>query len=225
MEYLLTDLNLRHYTMNAVLYTIGYSAFPDPAVFISTLKEYRVDTVIDVRSVPSSSVFPQYDASVLPDRLIQEGITYLSFASEFGERQQDESLYKDGRLDYEAFASTESFRRGISRLEFGLSRDLIPVLMSEDADPASGHRGILVSRALSSLGYQVFHITPAGLKEHKELEEDLIEMAKEKLHADSAQMSFLPTDAAPLPINRQELLELGYRLKNDEIGFPQAKLT
>ena len=204
--------------MKSRLYTIGYAAFPTVSDFISQLKKYCADAVIDVRSVPSSPVFPQFDASSLPDKLISEGISYISFADEFGERQADSSLYRDGRLDFDAFSRTDTFRRGIARLEIGLDKGLTPVLMGEDADPASGHRGILVSRALSSLGYEVMHIVPGGLKPHGQLEEELVAAAAEKIRSQRAQMSLLPSDDPAMP-GRDALLEEGYRMKNREIAF------
>jgi uncharacterized protein (DUF488 family) len=207
--------------MKARLYTIGFAAFPDRTDFLSRLKENGIDAVIDIRSVPRSVILPQFDADTLPDYLFREGITYLSFAREFGEQPEDPAAYRDGRLDFEAFASTEAFCSGIARLEVGLERGLVPALLSEEADPASGHGGILVSRALSMLGYEVIHITPAGLKTHAQLETELISQAREKVLAERAQLSLLPQED-PAPLSSSALLELGYRLKNEQLGSPRV---
>jgi uncharacterized protein (DUF488 family) len=204
--------------MKARLYMIGFAAFPDRTLFLSQLKANGIDAVIDVRSAPRSAILPQFDADRLPDFLFQEGITYLSFAREFGEQPEDSALYKEGLLDYEAFASSEAFRAGITRLEVGLERGLVPVLMDEDADPASAHRGIILSRALSMLGFEVIHITPAGLKTHGQLESELIELARERILARHAQLSLLPQEDH-IPVSSSALLEAGYRLKNEEIGL------
>ncbi len=210
--------------MKARLYTIGFAAFPDRTAFLSMLKANKIDAVIDLRIAPRSAILPQFDADQLQDFLFREGITYLSFAREFGEPQDDLSLHSEGRIAFEAFATTEAFRSGISRLEIGLERGVVPVLMDETADPASGHRGILVSRALSMLGYEVIHIIPDGLKTHAQLEAELIELAAETIRAQQAQLTLLPEENS-CPLTRSDLLELGYRLKSEKIGFQQADFS
>ena len=207
--------------MKARLYTIGFAAFPDRTDFLSRLKANEIDALIDLRGVPRSAILPQFDAEVLQDFLFQEGITYLSFAREFSGPQDDPALSREGCVDFEAFAATEAFRSGVSRLEIGLERGVVPVLMEETADPASGHRGILVSRALSMLGYEVIHITPDGLKTHTQLEAELIDLAAETIRAQQAQLTLLP-DENPHPLTRSDLLELGYRLKSEKSVLQQA---
>ena len=45
--------------MDRLIYTIGYSAFANIDDFLNQLKEYHINVLIDVRSVPVASEFYQ----------------------------------------------------------------------------------------------------------------------------------------------------------------------
>ena len=56
--------------------TIGHST-PSLEDFIKLLKEYGVETVVDVRTIPRSWHVPQFNRESLPKNLLDAGIGYV----------------------------------------------------------------------------------------------------------------------------------------------------
>ncbi|MBQ7618044.1 MAG: DUF488 family protein, partial [Desulfovibrio sp.] len=50
-------------------------------------KENKISDIVDVRSVPYSKRFFNYNADVLKPRLRKDGLRYVNFKDEFGARQ------------------------------------------------------------------------------------------------------------------------------------------
>ena len=88
--------------MRKKIYTIGYSTF-DIHSFMAELKGIGITCVIDVRSVPKSAYYKDFNSDILEGRLKKEGILYRNYAYEFGARQEDKSLYPNGYLDFDFF--------------------------------------------------------------------------------------------------------------------------
>lgn len=75
-----------------LIYTIGYSGFKegDLACFIKTLKDRKIDVLIDVRSDPHSSYFQEYNKERLEPELKKNNIAYRNYHKEFGAKQSGE---------------------------------------------------------------------------------------------------------------------------------------
>ena len=75
-----------------LIYTIGYSGFKegDLACFIKTLKDRKIDVLIDVRSDPHSSYFQEYNKERLELELKKNNIAYRNYHKEFGAKQSGE---------------------------------------------------------------------------------------------------------------------------------------
>ena len=116
-------------------------------------------------------------------------------------------------VDFEEVAKTEGFAKGVSRLVFGMEKDLVPVIMGEAMDPAMCARGLLIARALSHMGYTVKHIMPGGIKDHSELEKSIIDFARIE-RADADQLSLIPEENKGVPASDEDLLSEGYRRLN-----------
>lgn len=72
--------------MNDILYTIGHSQH-DIGYFISMLKTYGINHVLDVRSMPYSQFASNYNRDNIKAVLKMEGIKY-TFMGDFFERDQ-----------------------------------------------------------------------------------------------------------------------------------------
>jgi uncharacterized protein (DUF488 family) len=97
------------------VYTIGYSGFLIND-FISTIKSNNISLIIDVRSQPYSQYFSDYNKEGLQQRLESQGIYYRNYVKEFGARQDERQYYsKNGYLDFELYAKSPSFLKGIER--------------------------------------------------------------------------------------------------------------
>jgi uncharacterized protein (DUF488 family) len=96
------------------LMTIGHSNLPADR-FITLLRDSKVSTVIDVRSVPFSRWCPWFSSKALAARLAANGMAYVALGDALGGRPRDPKLYCDGIADYEAMAEQPEFRAGLAR--------------------------------------------------------------------------------------------------------------
>ena len=76
----------------ADLFTIGY-ANKSLDEFLTILKSYKINCLIDVRSMPLSSQYPEYDENSLKKVLKLNDILYMSFKNEFGARRNEDEVY------------------------------------------------------------------------------------------------------------------------------------
>ena len=149
-------------TGNPVL-TIGHSNHAWEA-FAHLLKQHRVDTLTDVRSVPASRFNPQFNGAVLSASLRNVGVRYTYRGGELGGRPQDPGCYENGRIRYDRMAQTGTFRRGLGLVKAD-ALDHRVVLMCAEKDPLDCHRTLLVARALEADGVDVLHILSDGALE------------------------------------------------------------
>ena len=203
----------------STLYTIGYTSCSSPEEMITTLREHHIQALIDVRSVPYSSYYEQYDKENLRKILKKANIHYGNFRNEFGARQENHAFYKNGRLDFDLFSHSQQFLSGMKRVEDGIHHGYCPVLMCAEKNPITCHRAIMIARKFKEAGYRVIHLLPDGKeKKHEELERDLLNL----YFPDREQISLFDAEG---PQNDQERLRKAYELQNDKIGFQEENLT
>ncbi len=197
--------------MGKRVYTIGYSAF-DIDSFVRALKDYGVNCLIDVRSVPSSSYFPDYNEKALKNRLETERIRYRHYP-EFGARQSEQQYYsQNGYLDFDLYLKSHEFLGGIERVLAGMRMGYCFSLMCAEKDPINCHRAIMVARGFEEAGSNVQHIRVDGdekpfLEDQRELERRLLK----KQGDDPDQISMLETI--------EERIARAYQKQNALIGY------
>lgn len=197
--------------MNETVYSIGYSGFPIVDTFINALVNNGVNVLIDVRSTPYSAYFEKYNKNNIEKALKQAGIYYRNYAKEFGARQEDHSFYKDGRLDFETFATSEQFRQGVEKIENSLAQGYTPCFMCAEKDPVECHRANLVTRAFFDDGYNVIHLMPEGrIKTQEDIELEL-----------KNRLNFFDCEGIQ---DEEKITGLAYKIQNDKIGFKEADL-
>ncbi len=194
--------------MKRTIYTIGYTSFSIDE-FVRVLKRHGIGCVVDVRSVPRSSYYTDYDEVSLKETLRENEILYRNYAREFGARQKDASLYPNGYLDFEKFAASEAFREGLNKVAAGYERGYTFALMCAEKDPFNCHRCILVGRQFKEHGYEVLHLE----QERTETQEDIEDRLLAHYFPNRNQLSLFDTRSD------QELLEEAYRKRNAEIGY------
>lgn len=151
----------------AAIFTIGHST-QSIERFVGLLLEHRVEAIADVRSAPYSRMNPQFNRETLRAALKAVSISYVFLGKELGARSNDPFCYRNGKVDYELLARTESFRIGLERLRRGASTHRV-ALMCAEKDPLDCHRTILVARKLVEQGLLVNHILLNGkLETHDE---------------------------------------------------------
>lgn len=151
--------------MNAIK-TIGHSNNPIER-FVELLKAGGVGLLVDVRSMPYSRRFPQFDKARLGKSLSDSGIDYLWEGAALGGKP------KDGG-SYETLATRPDFQDALGRvIARGAGTTLC--LMCAEKEPLECHRTMLVSRRLAERGVAVEHLLADGtVRPHVQIEEALL---------------------------------------------------
>ena len=186
------------------LYTIGYSQFTLNS-FISILRKYSIDVIVDVRSSPYSKYKPDFNKKSLNSFLKNNGIKYVFLGKECGARYNDSTVYKNGKADYNLISQHKNFLEGIHRITKGLQNYKI-ALMCAEKDPIICHRMILICRNLKKFEVEIIHI----------LEEDYIEPHKE---SEKRLLKLFNLDQQELFRSDQEQLEQAYDQQADKIAY------
>lgn len=201
------------------LYSIGHSSQTQEE-FLALLIQYRINCIVDVRSVPASKYTPQFNEEALKWFLKSQGIQYLHFGDEFGARRTD-CIDKDGQVNFEQAVKTSLFQQGVVRLMKGLGKGYRIALMCSESDPLECHRFSMVSRYFYDQGVDVQHILRDGnLASHAFLEKEMINqlLHSRKYHLPEVDLLFGT-------YSEEEQRKDAYRLKNKEIGYkPELQL-
>ena len=149
------------------LYTIGHGS-RRAEDFLALLKEYGIEYLIDVRSLPYSRFHPKFSQKALKLFLEKNDIRYVFMGDELGGRPVDASCYRQGKVDYEILKTKDFFKKGIERLQTAYNKDINVVIMCSERKPAECHRSRLIGKVLDAEGMVVQHIDETGkLKDQK----------------------------------------------------------
>jgi len=118
--------------------------------FLELLHHYGIETLVDVRRFPTSR-FEHFKQENLVTTLAAAGIEYVHLGEELGG-------YRSG--GYEAFMRSETFVRGLQRLEALAGERHVAVVCSERL-PWKCHRRF-IGHALRQRGWDVHHIIDLG---------------------------------------------------------------
>jgi len=144
-------------------FTIGHSN-RSLSEFISLLKRYNIEILIDVRRWPTSKKYPHFNYDVLKEKLEREGIRYLWLGKELGGYRRaglgDESPNKAwsslGFRNYADHTLSEEFKTGINRILRYAARWNVAYMCAEKFYWRCHRR--IISDYLVAKGHQVTHI-------------------------------------------------------------------
>ena len=146
------------------IWTIGHST-RQIGDFISMLEAERIELIADVRLLPGSKRYPQFNQDALAKSLSENGIGYEHFP-ELGGRRKPKPDSRNSAWRNESFRGyadhmeTEEFRMGIERLG-KLTEKIGPAaIMCAEAVWWRCHRA-LISDYLKAHGVEVLHIMDA----------------------------------------------------------------
>jgi uncharacterized protein (DUF488 family) len=150
------------------LWTIGHSTRKID-MFISLLEENGIKLVVDVRRLPGSKRYPQFNKEALADSLGQHGIRYEHFADLGGRRKPKHTsrniAWRNASFrGYADYMETEEFRKGIERLIDLTSAAGPAAIMCAEAVWWRCHRA-LVSDYLKARSIEVIHIVDSNKTE------------------------------------------------------------
>jgi uncharacterized protein (DUF488 family) len=150
--------------MIAEIWTIGHStrAIED---FIAALEANAIKLVADVRLLPGSKRYPQFNREALARSLAERGIGYEHFPELGGRRKprpdsRNVAWRTDAFRGYADYMETEAFGKGVERLVELAQKFGRTTIMCAEAVWWRCHRG-LVSDFLKVRGIVVLHILDA----------------------------------------------------------------
>jgi len=195
------------------LFTIGHTQHKID-YFVSLLKQYNINYVLDVRSTPYSKYAEQFNRENIKKSLIENNIIYSFTGNHFGARQDDMSLYsKEGFLDFEMVRNTPNFKVGFENVILGLQKNNNIALMCTEKDPFECHRAIMVSRAFDLAGVDINHILSDGSVQNQEV---LNQRLLDKYFPDRNQLTLFNYMQN---CENDNYLDEAYRKRNAEIGY------
>jgi uncharacterized protein (DUF488 family) len=153
------------------VFSIGHSTHP-LATFVALLQAHAVECVIDVRRLPGSRRFPQYDGPALAASLAPLGIDYQHMAALGGRRGRSlavgtaspNGFWQNASFRrYADYAMSDEFHAGLAQL-LDVSRSRRCTLMCAEVLWWRCHRRIITDYLLAA-GRTVCHILGNGRAE------------------------------------------------------------
>lgn len=142
------------------IYTIGHSTHTFEE-FLSMLQDLDIQTLVDIRGMPGSRKFPQFNIETLSILLEESGIHYIHLKELWGRRRVHKNSLNTrwNNLSFRAYADymeTEEFHGWIATLE-KIAHENITAYMCSEAVWWRCHRS-MVSDSLKAHGWDVEHI-------------------------------------------------------------------
>jgi uncharacterized protein (DUF488 family) len=143
-----------------IIYTIGHSTRSE-AEFLAMLKSFGINIVVDIRRLPGSRKYPQFDMDNLKISLEENHMQYI-YLADLGGRRKAQKDSKNNRWKnpsfraYADYMETDSFKNAASELEQLASKKPTAIMCSE-AVWWRCHRS-MVADYLKVKGWAVLHI-------------------------------------------------------------------
>ncbi len=145
-----------------IFYTIGHSTLKIDD-FIHQLNDASINLLIDVRRLPGSKKYPQYNKQPLCESLNDAGIEYLHLTNLAGRRKQQDidsdinnAWQNQSFHNYADYALGPEFKQGLDKvIELGASHTV--AIMCAESVWWRCHRRIITDYLIAE-GYEVRHI-------------------------------------------------------------------
>jgi uncharacterized protein (DUF488 family) len=143
------------------IWTIGHSTRKIDD-FISLLEENGIKLLADVRTLPGSKRYPQFNKEALAESLSARGIRYENFPELGGRRKTKRdsrnTAWRNASFrGYADYMETEQFQKGVERLLALARKAGPPAIMCAEAVWWRCHRS-LISDYLKASSIEVIHI-------------------------------------------------------------------
>jgi uncharacterized protein (DUF488 family) len=192
------------------VFTIGHSNLEMPD-FTAMLAQHGVQLVCDVRSLPRSSRYPQFNREALEVELSAAKVKYEFCGDALGGRPADPQTYhRDGVVDYARRRKASDFCAAVDRV-IQYSRTQNIALLCAEEDPLHCHRFLMICPALLERGVTPQHIRREGVLESQMGAEDRL-LARHDLGAfDSGSLFPMERGAAIEDALRKQTEDYAYR--------------
>lgn len=146
------------------VFTIGHSTRPIEEL-VAMLREEKVDTLVDIRTIRRSRHNPQYEEEALAAVLREAGLAYRSLPALGGLRHSRKdspnlAWRNESFRGYADYMQTQGFEEGLAQLH-ALAKSARVALLCAEAVPWRCHRS-LVADALVARGGEVEHLLGGG---------------------------------------------------------------
>lgn len=155
--------------MENTLWTIGHSTL-NIGQFIALLQQYEIEQLVDVRSLPGSNKFPQFNSDALEQSLREHGIgyAYIKLLGGLRPKKKDSkntAWRNQSFRNYADYMESDSFREGIAQLEqYATTRRT--AIMCAEVLWWRCHRS-MIADYMKAHGWRVIHIqNMTSIKEH-----------------------------------------------------------
>ena len=143
------------------LYTVGHSNY-SRLEFISLLRTWRIDELIDIRAYPRSRRLPHFSSEQLRGTLGRAGIFYRWVGRELGGMRRTDPAsphlaLSDGLRGYADHSGSVTFVNGVMQL-LDVAQVKTVAVMCAEKDPMHCHRSLLSDYLLIRHGIEVRHI-------------------------------------------------------------------
>ncbi len=137
--------------------------------FITELKKFHIQYLLDIRSKPFSKWSPQFNQAELKSSLNNVGIKYLFMGDTLGGLPSDRSCYNaDGKIIYSIMKDKDFFKEGLNRLITANQKKAVIAIMCSESKPEECHRSKLIGEELLKNKISIRHILPGGAVEKQE---------------------------------------------------------
>lgn len=127
--------------------------------FISELKSFKIQFLLDIRSKPYSKWNPQFNHAALDLELKNNGITYVFVGDTLGGLPEDRSCYDyDGKVVYDLIKEKDFFKQGLERLTTANAKKINLAIMCSESKPEECHRSKLIGQELLNKNISLKHI-------------------------------------------------------------------
>jgi uncharacterized protein (DUF488 family) len=142
------------------VFTIGHSTHTLEE-FIKIIEKFKIEEIVDVRTIPRSRHNPQFNKETLPSSLLLAGIGYMHIAGLGGlKHTKVDSPNKGWRnasfRGYADYMQTPDFDESLNMLIEAAKKEQIAIMCAESL-PWRCHRS-LIADALLVKGFKVEHI-------------------------------------------------------------------
>lgn len=158
--------------MGGVIYSIGHGNKSIDS-FIGELKEFSIEYLLDVRTIPISKYNHQFNGPLLEDDLVKNSITYVYAGDELGGLPKDPSCYTNGKVDYSKIRKKPFFQEAIKVLVEIYNNNMRVALMCSESNPGECHRSKLIGQELLEHNISINHIVSSKLKDQKTVIDEL----------------------------------------------------
>ena len=190
-----------------MIYTIGYADY-NTNDFVGALLKYNISILFDVRSVPFSKYYSNFNKEQLCRALSNNKIEYVFVGDKLGGKPKNNKLYTNNIVDYNKMLLDDDFKKGLNKIIENKQRNIC--LMCSEKKAINCHRAILLGRVLSNLGLSVLHIEKnIPLLSQKDIEQEL----KNIYFPDGGQTSLFDENE-----DYEFLLNKAYMEQNKKIG-------